>query len=472
MSAAVDLDTPLVWLSPQDAFTIRNACEGIQIFGAIGAGKSSGSGQTFAKAYLRAGFGGLVLCAKKEEREVWERYAHETGRSKDLLLFSPDAALRFNFLDYELKRGGKGAGITENIVRLLTTVIEAVEMQKRGGGGHGDRYWVDTLKQILKNSIELVSLARGQVSMPLLYNVLLSAPRDPAQVDDEDWEQSSLCSQLLDEIEDKIEAGALTEMQRQDYDLVVRYFLVEFPGLAEKTRSIIVSSFTSFADLFLRGLLRELFSTKTNILPEFTFAGKILILDMPVLEYGEMGKIAAILMKYMFQLAVLRREVAEYPRPVFLWADEAQNFISSFDPEFQAQCRSMRGCTVYLSQNVPLYKAVIGGGDSNDRVSAFLGNLQTKVFHQQSDSVTNLWGADLFGKNWEGRHSINTGTQGTPSTTLSESLEYIVQPITFTTLRKGGPHNALKVDAIMYKGGDVWVATGKSYLKATFSQQT
>lgn len=33
-------------------------------FGSIGSGKTSGSGQALALAYLRAGFGGLVLCAK------------------------------------------------------------------------------------------------------------------------------------------------------------------------------------------------------------------------------------------------------------------------------------------------------------------------------------------------------------------------------------------------------------------------
>ena len=41
-----------------DAWRIKDACEGVVIFGATGSGKTSGSGQTLACAYLRAGFGG------------------------------------------------------------------------------------------------------------------------------------------------------------------------------------------------------------------------------------------------------------------------------------------------------------------------------------------------------------------------------------------------------------------------------
>ena len=84
------LDTPLVPLSKQDRWTIADACEGTQIFGAAGSGKTSGSGQAIAKAMLRNGFGGLVLTAKPDERMLWERYAAETGRTESVLVFGID----------------------------------------------------------------------------------------------------------------------------------------------------------------------------------------------------------------------------------------------------------------------------------------------------------------------------------------------------------------------------------------------
>lgn len=65
-----DLDQALFWFNEKFPFSVRQACEGVQIFGGIGSGKTTGSGEALAKAYLRAGFGGLVLCAKKDEKDT------------------------------------------------------------------------------------------------------------------------------------------------------------------------------------------------------------------------------------------------------------------------------------------------------------------------------------------------------------------------------------------------------------------
>src|SRR5688572_25787525 len=119
------LDTPLCLFSAEDAFTLRDACEGVQVFGGTGSGKSSGSGRTLAHAFLRAGFGGLVLTAKPDERALWEGYCRDTGREHDLCILGPGAPHRFNFLDYEFSRPGAGAGLTENIVQLFMLALEA-----------------------------------------------------------------------------------------------------------------------------------------------------------------------------------------------------------------------------------------------------------------------------------------------------------------------------------------------------------
>jgi len=65
-----DLERALTHFSGADAWTIRDACEGCQIFGVTGSGKTSGSGAALARAFLRAGFGGLALTAKPDEREL------------------------------------------------------------------------------------------------------------------------------------------------------------------------------------------------------------------------------------------------------------------------------------------------------------------------------------------------------------------------------------------------------------------
>jgi hypothetical protein len=114
-----DLSRPLLKLSTKDALTIGRASEGVLIMGGTGAGKSSASGRQLILSFLNAGFGGLVLCAKSDETRMWQRYCAETGRSEDLIIFSPEHPWRFNFLDFELQRKGRGAGLTENLRKLL-----------------------------------------------------------------------------------------------------------------------------------------------------------------------------------------------------------------------------------------------------------------------------------------------------------------------------------------------------------------
>src|SRR5215467_6345132 len=70
------LNLPLVHFSRlrADFWTLADACQGVLIQGENGSGKTSGSGQIFAKKYLENGFGGLVLCFKTDEADLWRSY--------------------------------------------------------------------------------------------------------------------------------------------------------------------------------------------------------------------------------------------------------------------------------------------------------------------------------------------------------------------------------------------------------------
>ena len=172
------LSMPLLRLSEVDDFSLADACEGIQIFGATGGGKSSGSGRHLALAYLRAGMGGLVLTAK-DDRQMWESYGRETGRSNDLIFFSPTEPWRFNFLDWELHRSGRGAGLTENLVNLFAEVLQVAERQTGGGGREDEGYWRRASRQMVRNCIDLLMLGPETVSVPDLYRLVVSLPSAP-----------------------------------------------------------------------------------------------------------------------------------------------------------------------------------------------------------------------------------------------------------------------------------------------------
>lgn len=458
------LDHPLLAISETDFWRVRDACEGTQIFGAPGSGKTSGSGRAIAKAFLSSGFGGVVLTAKPDERALWEQYALETGRGDSLIIVSPSQPWRFNFLDYELRRPGLGAGDTENLVRLFFAVLEIAE----GKGGHSaDPFWDRAARQMLRNAIDLLGAAKGRLVLSEIYDLITSAPTSIEETMEEAWQSRSLCFECIAEGDERVR-GTDREL---DFKLACKYWLREFPTLAEKTRSVIVTTFTSMADCFLRGKLRELFCTGTNFVPEHTHLGHIIILDLPVKEYGEVGRFAQVLFKYVWQGAAERRTIESGTRPVFLWADESQYFVTSTDKDFQMTARGARACTVYLTQNLPNYLAMLGG----DRAAAdsLLGNFQTKIFHANGDATTNQWAAESIARTWQQRRSGgSTGAPGEKSSHnvgYSESLEFEVVPGEFTRLRKGGPENNGQVEAIIHQGGRIW-SNGKTHYHLIFGQ--
>jgi TraM recognition site of TraD and TraG len=478
-----DLSTPLLDWTMEDSFTIGHAVEGTLVLGATGSGKTSGSGRALALSFLRAGFGGLVLTAKPDERRVWEGYCRETGRLGDLIVFGPEGAARFNFLDHELTRKGLGAGLTDNIVNLFSTILEVAER----GGGHGgsgredEGYWRRANRQLCRNLVELVGLAKGRIEVHDLYRALINAPTSRDQVASPQWRDTSICYQFLSAAEKRPK----TTRQQHDFGLVADYFLEEYPSLSEKTRSVIVSTFTSMIDVLNRGVQRELFCTNTTITPEATEEGKIILIDLPIKEFSEVGLFAQVLWKHAFQRSIERRNVEESPRPAFLWADEAQHFTTSYDMQFQTTCRSARVATVYLSQNVSNFYAALGGAEKGRaECDSLFANLNTKILHANGDPVTNEWAANLIGRTRQfmmnGSNSYSTGEwfgsalgmaqsqQG--STGMSEQYQFEVQPAIFTALRTGGPENKRTVDAVLFRSGRPFQSTGRNWAAATFHQ--
>ena len=170
------LSIELLRFNKYNSWTIEHACAGTHVFGGNGSGKSSGSGQTIAKSFLRAGFGGLVLCAKPDERAMWERYAKQCGRSKDLIIVSDDGPWRFNFIQYELDRPGSPASRVDN---LITTLMNLVQQSGRSVDG-SDAFWQQAAEQLLRNVLMIMCAARGSQFSPFELQKFIDAiPHKP-----------------------------------------------------------------------------------------------------------------------------------------------------------------------------------------------------------------------------------------------------------------------------------------------------
>jgi len=366
----------------EDAFHLSDALTGAVVFGATGSGKTSGVAKHLAYGYLANDFGGLVLCAKKEERRQWEQWADEVGRTDDLVIVDATGKYRFNFLEWEASRPDASGGLTINIVAILDEIAGAISTSagKAAGGGGDNRFWEDSLHHLNINLVDLITFAGLRVSLPLMQDILNSAPLGLAQVADQKWLENSICAQTLVEAE-KAAAKASDDV-RADFEQCRKYWLQEYPLLSEKTRSIITLTFSMLAHPFITRPMRKLFASDTNIKPEDTFDGKIIIVDLPVQDFRMAGRVASLAWKYCFQIAVMRRSppAEGYLRPVFLWADEAQNFVTEHDAVYQAVARSAGGCTVYLTQNLASLRRVLG---NDDAVQSLLGTDARGAINQQ-----------------------------------------------------------------------------------------
>ena len=524
MSYVSDLDTPLLRLSSVDTFTLRDAVQGVHVFGGIGSGKTSGSGQAIASAYLRAGFGGLVLCAKPEEVDHWLGYAKANGRANSVILFGDRGGGGFNFITYELARqGADGIG---SVIECLMRVLEAARLASPNSGQGSQQFWDDAMRQLLRNTIPILYAATGTVRIPDIIRFVSSGPTSLEKARDAGWQkQSFMFCTMLDAMDRPVRA-----LHPDDAEKIGSYWLDEFAQLDPKTRSNIAISLSTALDRFNRGRLHRAFCTETTLVPELTFHGAIILMDMSALTWNEDGIIAQQLFKYMWQRAVLSRNALEprhRDRPVFLWADESQYFVNSFDTDFQSTCRGSRACTVYLTQSLPTYYARMGGEHAKHKADMLLANFVTKIFHNNADPETNRWAADTIGRviqrrgsysegsstgrsygmnegdsrNWGSSSSYGSSTdaRGHSSSTsnygnnygegentgrnrglnrgdsvtggYSETMDYEIEPGEFSReLRTGSPANGGTVTAVWFQAGKLFRDSRRNYLMARFQQ--
>jgi hypothetical protein len=462
-----------------DVWRLKDACEGTMVFGGTGSGKTSGSGRMFAESFLRAGFGGLVLCAKPDEPGLWRRYASAAGRESDLVMFGGAEDWSFNFMRYESLRSGAGAGLTENLVNLFMEVASIGSGDARARGG--DPFWERAMRSLVRNCVDVLSMSGEPVSLHSMFELIRSAPTVPADLASREWKSKSACWRLLEGARERAR-GTSWEVDCLE---VSGYWLSDFPMLGDKTRGSIVAMFSTLAEALMRGKMRELFCEGTSLTPEDVISGKIVVVDLPVKVWSEVGRMAAVIWKYCLQKAVERRvdNAAGQGRPLFLWADECQHFVSRYDSLFQATARSSRAASVYLTQNYPSLTSAFGAGAEGKALAdSLLGNMGTKVFHANSDSETNRFAAELVGKRLQTRRSSGAGASfsfgghasvGSSSNSgKSEQMDFEIQPMEFTTLRKGGPENGHAADALVFQNGRLWGGTGRTWRKVAFRQRS
>ena len=484
------LDTPLLDFGGE-RWTIRDACEATCIVGAPGSGKSSASAKYLRRACLTAGMGAVFACAKVDEAPQLIEEIEALGRGDDLVVIDAEGGARFNILDYAARHLG-GPGFEQNLVVMMERMSEATRVASNKGsadsGGEG-KFFTEGASKWLSHAFPLLLAAEGTIRLKDVYEFITTAPKSAEEVASAAWRETP-CARVHKTTYDKAMAGdAYAVRVLNDHG---QFFLKgEFVTLDNRPRSSIEATLTNLIYPFLTGKLAELFCADTTITPDATREGALIVLDLPPVKFGPMGAVAQTMFKYVFGMAMQKERITEQTRPVMLYLDECQNFLSSADADLLAMARSSKICPVFITQDYPTFFAKMGEQDAK----SLLGKFGTRIFHANTSYETNLAAAELIGKveKFHVGESVTTGqTTGTGgnmndkssgfsgqaghSATRSQSasgyMDFEISPDHFATkLRTGAARNGYKVDGIVIRTGRNWKRTGRHWLPAEFSQR-
>ncbi len=440
---------------------LPDAFEAFLITGRTGSGKSTTSGKTLARAFLRAGMGGLVLTAKRDDSAVWREYMKAERREDDLIVFSRDSGHLFDPIAYEWEAGGRNI---ESLIEIFNTLLS---IGKKHTDTSSDRFWELSVEELMRMAITLLALSGEPISIVNINKLIASFPTAPGEYETADWQEQSYCAAVISLIRERQEELSLDEWQ--DLDIATHYVCIRWPSLDERTRSNILATWSGLASKMLLNPMNRIFNSgQCSFTPEMTTQGKVILIDFPILQFNETGRLINCMMKLIFQRAWLRRDLAQYPNPAFLWADEAQMFIlpKGRDNAFQQVCRGSRIATVYLTQNILNISEELGETHLGSRTKAFLANLVTKICHTQSCFDTNKYMADLIGKEYRYLQSTHVGSD--ISMGRNEHLAYKLEPDAFTTLQKPDSVNPV-AEAILYQGGKLF-PNNRNHMLVRFSR--
>ena len=472
------LSAPLFYVSQWDAITLGDALENIWIFGGTGSGKTSTSGYLITSQMLRQGFSGLVLPVKSDEKVRWQQLMRDAGREDDLVIFggTEPGHHEFNFLSHLVDQYGQFSGSTENILMVIEEVQEVMNRASGQKQSKGDEhFWVLARRELLRNVLDLLIFATGQVSFEHVTEVIRDAPRSRDEAESPEWQSRSVIPTLIRKARANVGDGP----SGHDLQQVENFFRYSFAQLAEKTRSVVETSLLSLLDLFVRGKLHRLFGRHTTVTPdEIIEQGKVILIDTPVKSDHGLGLIAQTIWKRFFQKS-LERRLDPNRRPAFIVMDECQETITTQDQRFASTSRSSRCVNLFMTQSMTNIAAAFGADEGGKAIAdALMGLGQVRIFHQNSDHTTNQAVSDLIGRRKQRLRTMSLQQQSSdymawirpePSTSMStsEHWEYALQPYVFTTFSKPSPPDFL-AEAVIYHGGRRFRASGENYLRTHF----
>lgn len=459
------LDRPMVMLTPTDTLSIRDLCEGVLVLGNPGSGKSSTSGTILPLAALHDGWGLAAFTTKPDDLDFWRALCHQAGREP--IIVAPGGAQHFNLIRYELERTSPGGGSTLRLAGLLMEIFR--EGRPQATTTDTSEFFEQQGRITLCNAIDSLRLASEPVTFRSLWRLIESAPKQVAEMMEEPWHQG-YCYEVLARADGRVRTAAELELN----ETVGTYFTQTLPNMNERTRGDVLATIESALFQLSREPVRDLLDDPRgcSFLPESLDDGAVLLVDCPASVHGHVGRMLSICFKRLVKESLRRRTVrGDLTRPVMLCSDECQTYCTRDDADFFQVCRSNRIATVFLTQSIDNLEAVLGSQAHTDSLA---GALTTHIYHCTSGRTAE-WIERRIAQTWRDMHSMNfpgakDGVHSAPGFSVSESLHAQVLASELTRLRTGGPLNHRLVDAIVFKPGRRFHASGAPFLRVQFEQ--
>jgi hypothetical protein len=457
--------------------TLEDLFSSLLCTGGTGSGKSS-SLKLLARRILEERCGLVVTAAKVSEIEDWMVLIRKAGRERDVRRISFERDFSIGILSHELNRPGSSV---ESCCQLISKLIDVGNRDQSDGRGEESYFRLGT-ELAARRTLQTVHLAKGTASFQELYDCLTSAAKTPEQAASPEWLQRSACGRLLK----TIEAKTKTTIEQELFSRLMEFWLCTWPNTADRTRSCFEAGCTNVWGRFLDEPFASLFSTKRQTITseEVCEHQAIWLLDMPVLKWGLVGKLAQFALSCLVQECCLRR-IETSGNPVILWRDECQFFVHpGHDTLVTTVSRSHRLGHLDIVQDFDVLTTAFGGSEkAKIEADAFAAQHMTRLMFSSTNINTNELQSRLIGSKRELLFSGGSERDPNPgflddlmgctrvaTVSWSEQYQPLIRPEFFSTgLKKGGLANNRQVDAILFQGGKRF-ENGLPYRLVTFTQ--
>ena len=437
----------LVDLNGRDFLTVHDSFQNFIAFGDTGSGKTTGPLQTGTNSFIRAGFGGVLMCVKIGAAADYIRWATDAGREQDVIHFGIGKGHSFNFLDFASNRAGDKTLVVEDLVHVLTETMEVIDRQK----AVEDAFFKPASHGVLRAAITTLFIVRGRIELHELAQMLSSLPRDGNDLQ----AGTSYCARMLRKAWEKVKGGPDEEQVRR----VITFFGVDWANYAIDTRESIRATAQVVINELTHEPLLSLFGKSTTVSPADVLDGKLVVVDIPVVLRERTGKVANTIWRTSVQRAILARPIpshreADSVRPVFILGDEAQYLVTSGDQLFVSSSREHRGITFFATQTINSLIDVIG----QPATKALLGGLRNVFLNRTNDADTANWFRDSMNQ------VVNYGLNDGPVNWVVHDFSTDI----LRSLKQGGADG--KVEAVFRKANDKFKVNGLRWCKVTFRQ--